>query len=71
MERPPSSAVFFCAMEQAHNRPSDVDAEDGEVIVDGPAGTALSMTPEAAEETWSRLHANAQKAASQRRINQS
>lgn len=41
--------------------PSEVTAEDGEVIVDGPDGVAVSMTPEAAAETSHRLlHAAAQ-----------
>lgn len=36
--------------------PSQVAAEEGEVIVDGPDGVAVSMTPEAAIETSERLH---------------
>jgi hypothetical protein len=35
--------------------PSDVGAEEGEVVVDGPDGIAYSMTPEAAAETSDRL----------------
>ena len=35
--------------------PSKVTADDGEVLVDGPNGYALSFTPEAAEETSDRL----------------
>lgn len=35
--------------------PSDVSAEDGEVIVEGPDGVAVSFTPEAANETSERL----------------
>lgn len=33
------------------NLPSEVLAENGEVLVDGPDGTAITMTPDAAEET--------------------
>ena len=35
--------------------PSDVAAEDGQVIVDGPDGVAVTMSPDAAEETARRL----------------
>ena len=35
--------------------PSNVYAEQGEVLVDGPNGLALSFTPEAALETSERL----------------
>jgi hypothetical protein len=38
-----------------HDKPSQVVAESGEVLVDGPNGLALSLTPEAAEETSQRL----------------
>ena len=37
------------------NEPSEVEAEDGEVVVDGPDGVALSFTPAAAIETSERL----------------
>ncbi len=54
------------------DRPSRIAAEDGEVLVDGPNGIALSLTPEAAEETSQRLLegaalANGQRVAEQRR----
>ena len=35
--------------------PSEVSAEDGKVLVDGPDGVAVAMTPEAAAETSHRL----------------
>jgi hypothetical protein len=35
--------------------PSQVVAEDGQVIVDGPDGVAVTLTPDAAEETARRL----------------
>ena len=48
----------------AFDTPSETDAVDGEVVLRGPDGVALSMTPEAAEETGRRL---LQAAASARR----
>ena len=41
--------------EQPYDTPSDVNAEAGEVIVDGPDGVAVSLTPDAALETSQRL----------------
>ena len=38
-----------------HDHPSEVTAEDGVVIVDGPDAVAVSLTAEAAEETSERL----------------
>ena len=38
-----------------HDEPSEVDAEEGTVFVDGPDGIAYSMTPDAASETSDRL----------------
>ena len=38
-----------------HDIPSDVSAEEGEVLVDGPNGFAISFTPDAAAETSERL----------------
>ena len=43
----------------AHDRPSSVAAEAGEVLVDGPNGVATALTPDAAEETGRRLIAAA------------
>jgi hypothetical protein len=37
------------------DEPSEVNAEEGEVIVDGPDAVAVSLTPEAALETSDRL----------------
>lgn len=48
-----------------HRSPSQVTAEQGEVHVDGPDGVAVSLTPEAAEETGRRLIEAAGKARSQ------
>lgn len=38
-----------------HDRPSQVTAESGEVLIDGPDGVATALTPDAAEETGRRL----------------
>ena len=47
--------------------PSDVDAEEGQVLVDGPDGLAFAMTPDAAEETGRRLISAASEARSHAR----
>jgi hypothetical protein len=46
--------------------PGVATAEQGVVLLDGPDGVAIAMTPAAAEETGRRLVAAAQEAASQR-----
>lgn len=51
---------------KAHDQPSDVSAEDGEVQLDGPDGLAVAFTPEAAEETSERLLTGAMAAFAQR-----
>ena len=38
-----------------HVKPSDVTADHGSVVIDGPDGVAVSMTPDAALETSERL----------------
>ncbi|MBA3677315.1 MAG: hypothetical protein H0W74_07930 [Sphingosinicella sp.] len=48
-----------------HDSASQVTAEEGEVHVDGPGGVAVSLTPDAAEETGRRLIAAATKARQQ------
>ena len=55
-------------MEKVYGTPSDVGAEDGEVTVNGPDGVAVSLTPEAADETADRLSNAAMHAAGQRRM---
>lgn len=45
--------------------PSEVDAEEGVVIVRGPNALAIKLTPEAAEETSNRLLDGALKARGQ------
>ncbi|MDB5697457.1 MAG: hypothetical protein JWN69_261 [Alphaproteobacteria bacterium] len=41
--------------EKIHSEPSHVSADQGTVVVDGPDGVAVSLTPEAAVETSERL----------------
>lgn len=50
---------------KTYDTPSEVSAEEGEVIVDGPDGVAVSLTPEAADETSQRLLMGAAKAKGQ------
>lgn len=42
-------------MTKLYDHPSEVCADKGEVIVEGPGGRVLSMTPDAALETSDRL----------------
>lgn len=59
-------------MEQkVYDEPSTVESEEGQVFVDGPDGVAVSLTPEAAEETGERLIDNAVDAAAFRRRSES
>lgn len=51
---------------KVYDEPSSVESEKGEVIVDGPDGVAVSLTPDAAEETGGRLIDGAVKAAAYR-----
>ena len=39
----------------AQSDPSEVAAEQGDIIVEGPNGVAVTLTPDAAEETARRL----------------
>ena len=52
-----------------YDQPSDVDAEDGIVVVKGPDAVDVRMTPDAAEETSDRLTTGAMKARGQRYFN--
>jgi hypothetical protein len=49
----------------SYDEPSSVAAEQGNVIVDGPDGVAVTMTPEAARETGRRLIDNGDEAEKQ------
>jgi hypothetical protein len=53
-----------------YNKPSDVTADDGRVLVDGPDDVDVALTPEAALETANRLTDEAAKAAGQEREKQ-
>jgi hypothetical protein len=52
--------------DKIYDQPTGVDAEDGKVVLDGPDGVAVLMTPEAAEETSERLLWGAAKAQGQK-----
>jgi hypothetical protein len=53
---------------QLFDQPSDVDAKEGNVHVDGPDEVDVALTPEAAEETSERLNDKALMARGQRRL---
>lgn len=40
---------------KSYSEPSEVDVEQGQVIVEGPDGVAVTLTPDAAEETGRRM----------------
>lgn len=42
-------------MAKLHDEPSAVEAFDGHVLVDGPGGVAITLTPEAAAKTGEQL----------------
>lgn len=50
------------------DEPSEVDAVEGSVTLEGPNAVDVAMTPEAAEETSERLTDRAVKARGQRRL---
>ena len=52
--------------EKVYDEPTRVDAQDGTVVLDGPDGVAVSMTPDAALETSDRLLFGAAQAMGQR-----
>lgn len=45
-----------------HDQPSDVVVEEGMVLVEGPGGLAITLSPDVAEETGRRLIEAARKA---------
>ena len=55
------------ASQKAFDEATKTTAIEGEVVLDGPDGVALSMTPDAAEKTSKRLHRSSQQAARQNR----
>ena len=46
----------------SYSTPSEVHAEEGQVLVEGPDGVAVSLTADAADETAQRLQQAAQTA---------
>ena len=48
-----------------YNEPSEVDAEDGIVVISGPDAVDVRLSPDAAEETSERLATGAMKARGQ------
>jgi hypothetical protein len=54
--------------DKVYDEATDVTAEDGEVILDGPDGVDVKVTPEAAEQTADNLIKGAATAAGQRRL---
>jgi hypothetical protein len=55
---------------EPYDEPTKVSAVDGEVVLDGPDGVDVKMTPEAAQETSDRLLEGAATAAGQRALKQ-
>ena len=51
--------------DRIYDEPTEVEAEDGKVVLDGPDGVAVLMTPDAAAETSHRLLFGAAKARGQ------
>jgi len=54
------------AEDKTYDEPSSVEAEDGNVVLDGPDGVDVKMTPDAAVETSDRLLQSSLKAQGQR-----
>jgi hypothetical protein len=54
--------------ETLYNEATEVSATDGEVVLDGPDGVDVKVTPEAAEQTADNLVEGAVKARGQRRL---
>lgn len=48
------------------HEPSDVEAEEGSVFIEGPGNVAFALNPEAAAETGERISRKADLAAHQR-----
>jgi hypothetical protein len=52
--------------DKVYDEPTRVDADEGKVVLDGPDGVDVLMTPDAALETSDRLLAGAAKAMGQK-----
>ena len=53
---------------ETYDQATEVTAEDGKVILDGPDGVDVTVTPEAAEQTAENLIEGAVMAQGQRRL---
>jgi hypothetical protein len=51
-----------------YQQPSDVEAKDGAVVVDGPDAVDVILSPDPAEETSNRLLEGSMKARGQRHL---
>jgi len=62
--------VLTAAMhdDETYDEATEVTAKDGEVILDGPDGVDVKVTPEAAEQTSDNLIEGAMKARGQLRL---
>jgi hypothetical protein len=54
--------------DKIYDEPSNVEAKDGAVTVDGPDAVDVKLTPEAAEKTADRLTEELVRARGQRRL---
>ncbi|MEP7130872.1 MAG: hypothetical protein ABI770_07070 [Sphingomicrobium sp.] len=63
-------ARVFAVMtdDKLYDEATEVTARDGEVVLDGPDGVDVKVTPEAAEQTADNLIQEAVKARGQRRL---
>lgn len=55
---------------ETYSKPSEVVVENGRVLMDGPNGVDVALTPEAAEETAVRLTDAAAKASEFNRLHE-
>lgn len=53
--KPPALHFSRMPKDKVYDEPSEVTAEEGVVLVDGPDGVAVAITPDAAEKTADRL----------------
>lgn len=58
-------------MAKVQDEASTITAERGEVLLDGPDGVVVSLTPDAADKTSSRLKRGAQDARAQQSADKS
>ena len=54
--------------DEPYNEPTHVTADEGDVVLKGPDGVDVRMTPDAADETAGRLIEGAAQAAGQERL---